>query len=143
MKPKNELRIRLRTAGFGLLGAAALLLVGCDGEEFVREGGEMPLPTEGTPVGALYAKGCYNPEIQNFAISSDKTVSVVYRLDYPANEDVTVTLAIGTQEDIDAYNDAKGLKDNRGNLGGYKRYRLLPETNYTLPEAMTVSSAVL
>ena len=139
MKRKNELRIRLRAAGFGLLGAAAVLLAGCDGEEFVRDGGEMPLPTEGTPVGALYAKGYYNTEIQNYAISSDKTVSVVYRLDYPADEDVTVTLAIGTQEDIDAYNDAKGLEDDHGNLGGFKRYRLLPATNYTLPGSLTLT----
>ncbi len=139
MKRKNELRIRLRAAGFGLLGAAAVLLAGCDGEEFVRDGGEMPLPTEGTPVGALYAKGYYNTEIQNYAISSDKTVSVVYRIDYPADEDVTVTLAIGTQEDIDAYNDAKGLEDDHGNLGGFKRYRLLPATNYTLPGSLTLT----
>lgn len=139
MKRKNELRIRLRAAGFGLLGAAAVLLAGCDGEEFVRDGGEMPLPTEGTPVGALYAKDYYNTEIQNYAINSDKTVSVVYRLDYPADEDVTVTLAIGTQEDVDAYNDAKGLEDDRGNLGGCKRYRLLPETNYTLPGSLTLT----
>lgn len=139
MKRKNELRIRLRAAGFVLLGAAAALLAGCEGEEFVRDSGEMPLPTEGTPVGALYAKDYYNTEIQNYAINSDKTVSVVYRLDYPADEDVTVTLAIGTQEDVDAYNDAKGLEDDRGNLGGCKRYRLLPETNYTLPGSLTLT----
>ena len=139
MKRIHELRIWLRAAGFGLLGAAAVLFTGCEGEEFVRDGGEMPLLAERTPVGALYAKGYYNPEVQNFALSSNKTVSVVYRLDYPAEEDVTVTLSVGTQEDVDAYNDAKGLKDVQGNLGGFKRYRLLPETNYTLPEALTLT----
>lgn len=138
MKRKNELRIRLRAAGFGLLGAAAVLLAGCEGEEFVRDSGEMPLPAGETPIGALYAEGCYDPELQDFAISEDEVVSVVYRLNYPAEEDVTVTLSVGTQEDVDAYNDAKGLEDNMFNLGGCKRYRLLPETNYVLPEAMTL-----
>lgn len=138
MKRKNELRIRLRAAGFGLLGAAAVLLAGCDGEEFVRDGGEMPLPAGDTPSGALYAKGYYNPEAHTYAISNNKTVSVVYRLDFPADEDVTVTLSMGTQEDVDAYNNAKGLVDIPGNLGGNKRYRLLPETNYTLPEVLTL-----
>lgn len=139
MKRNNELRIRLRAAGFGLLGAAAVLFTGCEDEEFVRDGGEMPLPAGETPTGALYAEGGYDPELQDFAISQDEVVSVVYRLNYPAAEDVTVTLSVGTQEDVDAYNDAKGLRDVMENLGGCKRYRLLPETNYELPEAMTLT----
>ncbi|HIY68389.1 MAG TPA: DUF1735 domain-containing protein [Candidatus Alistipes intestinigallinarum] len=139
MKRNNELRIRLRAAGFGLLGAAAVLFAGCEGEEFVRDGGEMPLPAGDTPTGALYAEGGYDPELQDFAICQDEVVSVVYRLNYPATEDVTVTLSVGTQEDVDAYNDAKGLRDVIENLGGCKRYRLLPETNYELPEAMTLT----
>lgn len=139
MKRNNELRIRLRAAGFGLLGAAAVLFAGCEGEEFVRDGGEMPLPGKDTPTGALYAKGYYNPEAHTYAISNNKTVSVVYRLDFPAKEDVTVALSVGTQEDVDAYNDAKGLMDIPGNLGGNKRYRLLPETNYELPATLTLT----
>ena len=102
MKRNNELRIRLRAAGFGLLGAAAVLFTGCEDEEFVRDGGEMPLPAGETPTGALYAEGGYDPELQDFAISQDEVVSVVYRLNYPAAEDVTVTLSVGTQEDVDA-----------------------------------------
>lgn len=140
MKRKNELRIRLRAAGFGLLGAAAVLLAGCEGEEFVRDGGEMPLPAGDTPTGALYVQGAYDPELTEYALDEDRSVSVVYRLDFPAKEDVTVTLSVGTQEDVDAYNDAKGLEniDYKPN-GGCDRYKLLPESNYVLPAALTLT----
>ena len=65
---------------------------------------------------------------------------MVYRLDFPAKEDVTVTFSVGTQEDVDAYNDAKGLVDitNQPN-GGCDRYKLLPESNYTLPATLTLT----
>lgn len=140
MKRNNELRIRLRAAGFGLLGAAAVLFAGCEGEEFVRDGGEMPLPGKDTPAGALYVQGTYDPELTEYALDEDRTVSVVYRLDFPAKEDVTVTLSVGTQEDVDAYNDAKGLVDitNQPN-GGCDRYKLLPESNYELPATLTLT----
>lgn len=140
MKRKNELRIRLRAAGLSLLGAAAVLLAGCEGEEFVRDGGEMPLPAGDTPTGALYVQGTYNPELTEYALDEERTVPVVYRLDFPAEEDVTVTLSVGTQEDVDAYNDAKGLVDitNQPN-GGCDRYKLLPESNYTLPASLTLT----
>lgn len=140
MKRKNELRIRLRAAGLSLLGAAAVLLAGCEGEEFVRDGGEMPLPAGDTPTGALYVQGTYNPELTEYALDEERTVPVVYRLDFPAEEDVTVTLSVGTQEDVDAYNDAKGLVDitNQPN-GGCDRYKLLPESNYALPASLTLT----
>ena len=140
MKRNNELRIRLRAAGFGLLGAAAVLFAGCEGEEFVRDGGEMPLPGKDTPAGALYVQGTYDPELTEYALDEDRTVSVVYRLDFPAMEDVTVTLSVGTQEDVDAYNDAKGLgvKTLEPN-GGCNRYMLLPESNYELPATLTLT----
>lgn len=127
----------LRAAGFCLLAAGAL--AACDSEEFVRDAGTMPASPDGTPVGALYAEGGFVSDAQDFSISENTNASVVYRLNIPAAADVTVTLAVGTQEDVDAYNDAKGLQDNDGNLGGFKRYRLLPGTNYTLPETMTLT----
>ena len=127
----------LRAAGLCLLAAGAL--AACDSEEFVRDAGTMPASPDGTPVGALYAQGGFVSDAQDFSISENTNAEVVYRLNLPAKEDVTITLAVGTQEDVDAYNDAKGLQDIDGNLGGFKRYRLLPETNYTLPETMTLT----
>ena len=127
----------LRAAGLCLLAAGAF--AACDDPEFVRDAGTLPGTPDGTPVGALYARGGFASDAQDFSIAANADVAVVYRLNIPAAEDVTVTLAVGTQEDVDAYNDANGLTDFTGNLGGFKRYRLLPETNYTLPETMTLT----
>lgn len=139
MKRNEIIWKSLRAAGFGLLATGAVMLAACDGEEFVRDAGAMPASPDGTPVGALYAQGGFATDVHDYAIGADATAAVVYRLNIPAPEDVTVTLAVGTQEDIDAYNDAKGLKDITGNHGGLKRYRLLPPSNYTLPETMTLT----
>lgn len=140
MKRYENLINSFRAAGFGLLAAAGTLFTACDGEEFVRDAGDTPAAlTERMPSGALYAQGSSETELQDYSIDDNTTVSVVYRLNFPAEEDVVVTLSIGTQEDADAYNDAKGLQNIDGNLGGFKRYKMLPETNYTQPEALTLT----
>ncbi|MCD8035186.1 MAG: DUF1735 domain-containing protein [Alistipes sp.] len=143
MKTSIIIRKWLRAAGFGLLAAGAVMLTACDDPEFVRDTGQMPAEAGKTPSGALYAVGSFEPQLQDFCISEDTQIDVVYRLDYPAPSDVTVTLALGAQDDVDAINDARGLKD--GNTGipmvpaPYKRYKLLPESNYELPVSLTLT----
>lgn len=129
-------------AGFGLV-AGALLLAACDDEQFVRDAGQLPAPAGKTPQGALYAAGSFDPQLQDFTISENTVVSLVYRLEFPAESDVTVTLAVGDEYDVNAINDALGIKD--GNpwipmvLAPYKRYHLLPETNFELPASLTLT----
>ena len=130
----------LRAAGLCLLAAG--VLAACDDEEFVRDAGTMPVSPDGTPSGALYVAGSLNTDAEILSISADTEIGVVYRLNLPALEDVTVTLAVGTQKDIDVYNDANGLADYLGQYGGYaRRYQMLPETNYTLPNTLTLTVA--
>lgn len=140
MKTRNII-FALRTAGFGLLAAAAF--TACSESEFVRDAGSLPGKAGTTPSGALYATGSFDPELQDFTISEDCVVNVVYRLDFAAQTDVRVTLELGDEYDVNAYNDAKGLKDDpnfRPNvLAPYKRYRMLPETNYELPASLTLT----
>lgn len=129
-------------AGFGL-AAGALLLAACDDEQFVRDAGQLPAPAGKTPQGALYAAGSFDPQLQDFTISENTAVSLVYRLEFPAESDVTVTLALGDEKDINAINDARGLKDDLNfgplKLSPYKRYRMLPETNFELPASLTLT----
>ena len=118
------------------------MLTACDDPEFVRDTGQLPAEAGKTPSGALYAVGSFEPQLQDFYISEDTQVGVVYRLDYPAPSDVTVMLALGSQYDVDAINDARGLKDKQPGpmvTAPYKRYRLLPETNYTRPASLTLT----
>ena len=141
MKTHNNVIFRLRAAGFGLLAAAAL--TACSEEEFVRDAGELPAAPGKTPAGALYAAGSFDPEMQDFGISEDTEIQVVYRLAYPAKSDIKITLALGDEYDIIKFNDAKGLKDDLNfgplKLTPYKRYRMLPESNYELPTALTLT----
>lgn len=134
-----------RAAGFGLLAAGAVMLAACDDTEFVRDAGQLPAEAGTTPSGALYVTRSFDPQLQDFCISEDTEVEVVYRLDFPAPNDITVTLELGDQKDVDAINDARGIKD--GNPGipmvttPYKRYKLLPESNRQLPAALTLTVA--
>lgn len=143
MKYYNNILQSLRSAGFGLLAAGAVLAAACDDEEFVRDAGQLPGNPGKTPSGALYAAGSHDTQLQDFCISEDTEVQVVYRLDYPASDDVTVTLALGDQMAVDAINDALGIKDGNPSipmvLSPYKRYRLLPETNYEQPASLTLT----
>ncbi len=125
-----------------MLALAALsfaLFAACDDEEFARTAGQLPGTPDGIPTGALYAAGSFATDVQDFSIDDDTEIEVVYRLNFPAPEEITVTVSVGTQEDIDVYNDANGLEDKTGNHGYLHRYQMLPETNYILPETMTLT----
>lgn len=143
MKTRIIITKWFRAAGFGLLAAGAVMLSSCDDPEFVRDAGTLPGDAGKTPSGALYAAGSFEPQLQDFSISKDTEISVVYRLDYPAQNDVTVTLALGSQDDVDAINDARGIKDGNPSIpmvpAPYKRYHLLPESNYELPASLTLT----
>ena len=142
MKHYKNILCSFRTAGFGLAVAAAAVLAACDDEQFVRDAGSMPAEAGTTPSGALYAVGSFDTRMQDFCISEDTDVKLVYRLDYPAKTDVKVTLALGDQSDIDKLNDELGLKDTPPaamNITPFKRYRLLPESNYDLPGELTLT----
>jgi hypothetical protein len=125
------------------LAAVAVLLAACEAEPIVIGGDPGNLPYANmpdVPSGALYAEGSIDPDGQDFVISADKTINLVYRLTSPAEADVTVTLELGTEDDVNAYNDAKGLVDDNAYSAGYpNRYRLLPKTNYSLPAALTLT----
>lgn len=121
---------------FALVALSSALLAACDDEEFARTAGQLPGTPDGIPTGALYAVGSLATDVQDFSINADTEIEVVYRLNFPAAEDIAVTVSVGTQEDIDVYNDANGLEDTNKDVV-FKRYKLLPQTNYTLPQTLT------
>ncbi len=119
------------------------LLAACNVDPIVREGGKFPTAPE-FPSGVLYAEESFEREMQNYMIDSDRTFYLKYRLTSPAEADVTVTLALGDEADVESYNKAKGLSDiiPLAYAPGYtwtNLYRLLPATNYTLPSELTLT----
>ncbi len=129
---------------YALMCAMVLALLACKKDPVNPP--EPPGPDDTTPPkGALWAVGSDDNAAPLFAIDKDTNIELVFRLDKAATEDITVTLSLGGQADVDAYNTAKGLEDgNPDLLQLYKwteRYRLLPATNYTLPGALTLTVA--
>ncbi len=132
------------TLKYALMCAMALALLACKKDPVTPPDDGTDEPVD-TPKGALWAVGSDDNAAPLFAIDKDTNIELVYRLDKAATEDITVTLTLGGQADVDAYNTAKGLEDgNLELLQLYKwteRYRLLPATNYTLPGALTLTVA--
>lgn len=121
----------------------AIIFTSCRVEDFTRTAGNLPNEPGSLPFGALYLEGTYDVvDMQDFSISKDTVINLVYRLDYPTVTDVVVALSLGTQEDIDDINDALGLKDNFGDMSDitpYERYRIVSEGNYELPSQLLLT----